>query len=251
MSIIRGLIDVIGFLTIIPVSKASKGNLINTANHMYFFPVVGGFIGFLAGFFAWFLLTILPEVVVGVLTLGFILAFTGFSHIDGLLDFGDGLMVQGPLERKVKAMRDRHVGAGGVTLAFIVALTSAVCISQIPKNLIIQGLISSEVSAKLSMVILAGIGRSAYKGLGMYFVDAMHKHLWGIIKVVTALTISIIIVLLLLGVLGLTIILSAVVVSIILVAVSNRNFNGVTGDVFGAANEISRMISLLIVLMVV
>ena len=251
MSLLKGLIDVTSFLTIIPIRRTTdERTLINTANHMYFFPLLGTLIGFLAGSFAWFLLIFLPKLIVGVLTTGFILIFTGFNHTDGLLDFGDGLMVQGTPKEKIRVMKDSQVGTGGFILALIVILTSILCISYIPKNLIIQGLVASEISAKLSMVILARIGKSACQGLNTYFIDAMHKHLWGV-KISLALGISTIIIVFLLGVIGLIILVSGIVTCFVLAGICNRHFNGITGDVFGATNEISRMISLLTVLLVV
>jgi len=250
LGLLKGLIGGLSFLTIIPVKRVDENILLETANHMYFFPLIGVSIGFLAGGFAWLLLNVFPKTVVGVLTIGFILIFTGFHHTDGLLDFGDGLMAQGTPMEKVRVMKDSKIGTGGVCLTLIVVLTSIFCVSSIPQPIILYGLIVSEVSAKFSMVVLARVGKSAYRGLNTYFIDAMHKRL-GDFKVAIALGISVVIAVFLFGVKGLAVVFSGVVVSLVLAGISKRHFNGVTGDVFGAVNEISRMVSLLTVLLVV
>lgn len=249
MGLFQGLKDVAGFLTVLPV-KTDEESLANTANHMYLFPLLGGFIGLLAGGLAWLLLHFLPPIIVGVLTIGFILIFTGFHHTDGLLDFGDGLMLQGSPEQKIKVMHDNHVGTGAFSLALIVILTSILCISQMPQYLILQSLIISEGSAKFSMVFLAKTGKSAHHGLNTYFINAMRKH-YGLRQIVIATGISLVITTFLLGVWGAIILAAGITASLVILGISNRHFRGVTGDVFGAANDISRMASLLTVLLVV
>jgi adenosylcobinamide-GDP ribazoletransferase len=88
------------FLTIIPVGMDENWTD-EMADSMFLFPLVGAFIGFLAGLLAWVLLKIYDPLIVGFLTLGFLLLITGLHHADGLLDFGDGLMYRGPPEEKI------------------------------------------------------------------------------------------------------------------------------------------------------
>jgi adenosylcobinamide-GDP ribazoletransferase len=47
------------------------------------------------------------------------------------------------------------------------------------------------------------------------------------------------------------VILVAVITGLVMVAIAHRNFNGVTGDVMGATNELSRMVVLIMLLAVV
>ena len=250
MDFLERLRDVAGFLTIIPVKKTDKATLINTADNMYLFPLLGGFIGLLAGGFGWCLLNLLPSIVIGALTIGFILIFSGFHHTDGLLDFGDGLMVQGKPKEKISAMKDNRLGSGGFTLTLIIILLSIFSVSSIPQTILLQSLIVSEVSAKLSMVVLARIGRSAHEGSGKYFVDVLHRQHWQL-RLTAAVGISVILTIFLLGIIGVAVLTSGVVTSFVMLGIANRNFNGITGDIFGATNEISRMAALLTVLMVI
>lgn len=241
--------SLIAFLTIIPVGM-DQDCLTDAANYMYLFPLIGAFIGLLAGVFAWLLLNVLDASIVGMLTLGFILLITGLHHTDGLLDFGDGIMYQGPAEKKIEIMHDQQTGAGGLTLGLMTILTTAFCITQLNRNLIIQSLIVCEASAKLAMVLMAWIGKSAHKGMNTYFVNAMrgqHRN----IRLMIALFVAFGIALPLLSVVGFTAIIAALVTALTIVGISNRHFRGVTGDVFGAGNELARLSSLIAILMVV
>lgn len=245
MKILRGLKSIIAFLTIIPVGK--DNSLEDMANYMPLFPLVGLLIGLFSGILAWSLLNLIPSLIVGVLTLGFILLITGLHHTDGLLDFGDGIMYQGSPEKKIEVMHDKQTGAGGLSFGLIILMATAFSISFLTVDKVIQSLILAEISAKLAMVMIAWTGRSAHKGLGSYCVDAMHgshRILRLIIPLVMCFSIAIILML----VIGFIVTISAMIVSLILVWMANRHFKGVTGDVFGAANEITRMTSLIIIL---
>lgn len=255
MRILKGLKSIVAFLTIIPVGKDSS--LEDMGRYMPLFPLVGLFIGFLSGIFSWFLLNFIPRLISGVLTLGFILLITGLHHTDGLLDFGDGIMYQGPPDKKIEVMHDKQTGAGGLSFGLIILMGTALSISFLTKDNIIQCLILAEVSAKLSMVMIAWAGKSAHKGLGTYCVDAMHSN-YRILRLIISLAICFIIVTIfmlidgfVMLIIGSIVIISSIIVSLILVLISNRHFNGVTGDVFGAANEITRMTSLITILVMI
>lgn len=246
---LKELKNLFAFLTIIPVGM-TKDCLTDAAKYMPLFPIVGVFIGSLAGLFAWLLFKVLPDLIVGMLALGLLLLITGLHHTDGLLDFGDGLMYQGPPEKKIEVMHDQRTGAGGLTLGLITLLTSALCIARLEAEIAIQSLIVSEVSAKLSMVIGAWIGRSAHRGMNTYFVNAMHgQHRKK--RLISALTLSFVIATSLLWITGFIMVISGIITSLITLLISNRHFGGVTGDVLGAMNELTRMASLITILAVV
>jgi len=241
--------NLIAFLTIIPVGMGPNC-LADAANFMYLFPLIGAFIGLLAGIFAWLLLSILDASIVGILTLGAILLITGLHHTDGLLDFGDGLMYQGPPDKKIEIMHDQQTGAGGLALGLLTILTTAFCIAQLSQNFIVQSLITSEASAKFAMVVVARVGKSAAKGINTYFINAMHGQHRNI-RLLAALLIASGIALPLLSVVGFTVVITGLVAALILTTISNRHFQGVTGDVFGAINELTRLASLIAILVVI
>ena len=256
--VVKELKNLLSFLTIFPVTM-DKDMLNDCAKGMWFFPLIGAFIGLLAGLFGWAAGLVLPSVVVGGLVLALLLLITGLHHTDGLLDFGDGVMVHGTAEHKIEVMHDQLTGAGGLTLGIMTILITVLAIGQLQSNvtlvgfripLLFFGIILVELSAKLSMVVMAWAGKSAHAGMNSPFLEAMHGGK-GNLRLLAALVISLAIAVPLLHWAGLFVVIAAVVTSLVMVAVAQKNFNGVTGDVFGATNEITRMVCLIVLLAVV
>lgn len=241
--------NLLSFLTILPVSM-DKDCLTDAAKGMFLFPLIGAFIGLLAGIFAWVTSQFLPSLVVGALALGFLLLITGLHHTDGLLDFGDGVMYHGSAERKIEIMHDQLTGAGGLTLGIMTFLITALSIAELNMDTIIQSLIIVEVSAKLSMVIGAWAGKAVHTGMSSSFIEALHGKK-GNARLIAALALSFGIAVPLLWLPGAVTVLAAVIASLIMVGISHRHFRGVTGDVLGATNELTRMVSLIVLLAVI
>jgi len=208
--------------------------------------------------FGWVANYFLPGIVVGGLVLGLILLISGLHHTDGLLDFGDGIMAHGTSEHKIEVMHDQLTGAGGLTLGIMTILISALAIGQLKNDsvgllnlsLIIGGIIVIELSAKLSMVIMAWAGKSVHEGMNSPFLSFMHGSK-GDLRLIVALLISFAIAFPLLQWAGIITVLAAIVTGLIMTVIAHRNFNGVTGDVFGATNEITRMVCVIVMLAVV
>ena len=224
--------------------------LTDAAKSMFLFPLIGAFIGVLAGLFGWVTSQFLPSLVVGALVLGFLLLITGLHHTDGLLDFGDGVMAHGSPERKIEIMHDQLTGAGGLSLGIMTFLITALSIAELNTSIIIQGLVVVEVSAKLSMVVGAWAGKAVHQGMSSSFLEAMHGKK-GTARLVAALAISFGIALPLLWLEGAITVLVSIIPSLIMVGISHRHFKGVTGDVLGATNELTRMVSLIALLAVI
>lgn len=246
MSILKGLRDCIAFLTTIPVGMS--GDLEDMARHLYLFPLVGAMIGAIAGLCALIFSQFLPKLVAGMLTFCVILILTGLHHMDGLVDFGDGVMAQGTPEEKIRVMHDTQVGVGGSILALLVIVVTALCISELNPYVVFQALVISEVSAKLAMVTSAALGKSARTAMGDPVVRLTRPKHFGV-----AFTVSIAMGYLLSPTLPLqiffsTVIFTGVIAGLVMMALANRHFGGMTGDVFGATNEIGRMASLLLLL---
>jgi adenosylcobinamide-GDP ribazoletransferase len=241
--------NLFSFLTTIPV-RMDEDILADNAKYMFLFPLVGAFVGLLAGLFGWLTSQVFPSLVVGALVLGVLLLITGLHHTDGLLDFGDGVMAHGSPERKIEIMHDQLTGAGGLSLGIMTFLVTAFAIAELNTNIIIQGLVVAEVSAKLSMVVGAWAGKAVHEGMNSSFLEVMHSKT-GTPRLLAALIISFGIALPLLWLAGAVTVLASVLVSLIMVGIAHRHFNGVTGDVLGATNELTRMASLITLLAMV
>jgi adenosylcobinamide-GDP ribazoletransferase len=100
------------------------------------------------------------------------------------------------------------------------------------------------------MVIMAWAGKSVHQGMNSLFLEAMHGSKGNLLLIV-ALVVSFAVALPLLSWAGAFIVVSAVITSFVMVAIAHKHFNGVTGDVFGATNEITRMVCVIVLLAVV
>ena len=115
--------------------------------------------------------------------------------------------------------------------------------------LIFPAIIVVELCAKLSMVVAAWAGKSVHQGMNSAFLEVMHGNK-GNLRLIVALAISFVIALPLLSWAGIFTVLAGVITGLVMVAVAHKHFNGVTGDVFGATNEFSRMVCVVVLLAV-
>jgi adenosylcobinamide-GDP ribazoletransferase len=255
--VVKQLKNLLSFLTVFPVVM-DKDLLTDCAQNMWAFPLIGAFLGLLAGVFGWVALQFLPSIVVGALALALLLWMTGLHHTDGLLDFGDGIMVHGSPERKVEVMHDQLTGAGAIGLTLMTYIVTAFAFEELGRKmfignfavpLIFPALIVVELCAKLSMVVAAWAGKSVHQGMNSAFLEVMQGKK-GNPRLIVALAISFAIALPLLSWAGIFTVLAGVITGLVMVAVAHKHFNGVTGDVFGATNELSRMVCVVVFLAV-
>jgi adenosylcobinamide-GDP ribazoletransferase len=247
--VIKQLKNLLSFLTVFPVSM-DENLLTDCARNMWAFPLIGAFLGLLAGLFGIVAFRFLPAIVAGALVFASLLWMTGLHHTDGLLDFGDGIMAHGTPEHKIDVMHDQLTGAGGLSLAILTMLITALAVGQLNIRLVLPAVVVVELCAKLSMVVAAWAGKSVHQGMNSPFLQAMHGK-GGNIRLVTALAISFVIGIGLLRFAGIFVVLSGIVTGLVMVAVAHKHFKGVTGDVFGATNELTRLISLIVLVAVV
>jgi adenosylcobinamide-GDP ribazoletransferase len=256
--VVKELKNLLSFLTVFPIAM-DKDLLIDCARNMWAFPFIGGFIGLLAGLFGWVGYYFLPGIVVGALVLALLLWMTGLHHMDGLLDLGDGVMAHGTSEHKIEVMHDRFTGAGAIGLVFMTYLVTALAFGELGRNiffgnfavpLVVPALIVVELCAKLSMVVAAWAGKSVHQGMNSPFLEAMHGGK-GNLRLILALVISFAIALPLLRWAGVLTVIAGVITGLVMVAVAHKHFNGVTGDVFGATNELTRLVCVIVLLAVV
>ena len=248
MGILSGLKNSLAFLTIIPVGMDENG-IIKAAEWMPSFPIIGAFIGLSAGVLLWGLRAILPPLVAGMLGLGFIVLLTGAHHVDGLLDFGDAIMVLGSPEEKIRVMRDHQTGTGGLCLGLVVLSTTAFGMAALDPSMIIPSLVLSEASSRFAMVLQAWAGTSTHEGLNTSFLEALHGK-WRSLRLSIAFLLTLAISLVALRMTGIAVMLAGMLVAGVMLVISKRQFGGMTGDVMGATNELVQLASLLVILVI-
>ncbi len=233
-----------GFLTTIPVGITMEG-MEKLMKHVYLFPVTGSVLGILLAVIGLASSALFPPVLASFMIVIAIYYLTGFNHIDGLADFGDGVAAHGTRQKKVAAMRDTAVGTGGFVFCVFAILgifLSLFSIAEADAWLLPFALIVSETGAKQSMVTVAAFGRKIHEGLGAMTVDNTKLS-----DFTTGMVFSGIVSFLLLGVFGIEILIIAQLSAFLVLNTANRHFGGVSGDCLGASNEIGRLVSLLFI----
>jgi len=234
-----------------------KDLLTDCARNMWVFPLIGALLGLLTGLFGLVAFRFLPDIVAGALVFALLLWMTGLHHTDGLLDFGDGIMAHGTPEHKIDVMHDQLTGAGGLSLGILTILISSLAIGGLGMAVgrwsvpfVFPAIIVVEMCAKLSMVVAAWAGKSVHEGMNSPFLEAMHGRA-GNWRLIASLIISFVIGLLFLRLAGIFVVLAAIISALFIVAVAHKHFSGVTGDVFGATNDLTRLVCVVVLLTVV
>ena len=231
--------SVFSFLTIIPTSNSDLNSI---AKNMYLFPLVGIVIGLVIGTLGFGLSLYLEPLIVSLVVVASLAIITGIHHTDGLADFADGLMTKGTKEKKRKAMKDLSVGSAGIFSIVLYAIGVIIALSFSSGMELFKIILLSEVMAKFSMVLMAGLGNSASIGSNSPFIDSMKDKkrllIAGILTIIPLIVIG--------EMNGLIVFASGIIVTMFLVGLSTKSFGGITGDVMGASNELTRLSSLLI-----
>lgn len=227
-----------GWLSTIPVGISMEG-IEALMRHVYIFPLVGLALGAILAAVAYVAGQALPAHLVAMVVIVAIYKLCGINHIDGLADFGDGVIAHGSREKKVQAMKDVSLGTGGAVFMAIILLAVFATVSDLPQKLLPIALLVAEVSAKEAMICFAAFSTSLQKGFGQIMIERT-----GMRQFLIGLAISAILCAAALGPLGLAALFAAQAAAQYMVLVAKRNFGGATGDGIGATNEVARVVAL-------
>lgn len=247
-----------GFLSTIPVGISMEG-IDELMKKIYFYPVVGAVLGLLIGAIAYIGQIIFPGPVLAALIMGFIYYITGFNHLDGVTDIGDGFMAHGSIEKKLKALKDTTLGTGGAAFCMLLLLTLYGSIRAVQEEglgvfgpdlpiLMFASMFIAEVSAKQSMLTIAAFGKpipprekQAYPGLGTMTINGATRK-----NFLIGFIFGAIVCFLPFGWIGLLPYLGACISTLVILNRSYAHFGGLNGDGIGTANEIGRVTALTI-----
>ncbi len=238
---INGFFGLISFSTILPI------NIHTTIEEMAVFswvwPIIGGLIGIIVGAFGFLIVDLfhLPILIGAALIYSFSIWFTGFHHLDGLIDFGDGMMVHGSPEKKISVMRDKRIGTGGIAYLLMVGLITFAAIGSSPLVLIFYILLISEIAAKTGIITCATFSKAFPDGTGRPFIESMDKK-----KLLISLIISLLLGFLIFNTVGIVGVSMGFLSGVIIAFITKKSFIWATGDVLGTSNEVAKMLSLVI-----
>ncbi|MFA5309604.1 MAG: adenosylcobinamide-GDP ribazoletransferase [Dehalococcoidales bacterium] len=231
-------------LTGIPVPLKRELSPAQLGRATVFFPLVGLIIGgILAGLNRVFNL-FLPASAVNALLIAALVILTGAIHLDGLADTCDGMAGHKPVEERWRIMRDSRSGAFGVVGVALVLLVKYVLLSNIPAEKMTAVLLFMPAASRWAMVYSIYAFRYARpEGLGSAYKSATR---WPQFLAATIFTAGLAAAFYpLFQVTGFLIMAGVWLTATGLAFYLKRKFAGLTGDSYGAINEVSELAALL------
>ena len=236
----NGLRSAFGFLTILPVAPREAGGL---ATARGWFPMVGLLLGVVLGavdlllHWGYPLFTDIyrpfPPLLSAVILMVSLIALTRALHLDGFMDCCDALLGGFNRERRLEILRDSHVGAFAVTGVVGLLLIKVAAIMALPPSGRLWTLLLFPCLSRWGMLLLLELFPYARRqGIGVSFQPQGGR--WQLLAGLAIATIS---TLALTGLGGLALLAVATAVALALGAWASKLLGGVTGDVYGAANE--------------
>jgi adenosylcobinamide-GDP ribazoletransferase len=119
---VKYFFEALSFLTVLPMPRKAlpAAEPRSLAKSMFFFPLIGFGIGWTALAFFFLLLRIFPESIACLALLAVPVILTGGLHADGFADFCDGFFGGRTREDILRIMKDSRIGAfGGLGLVFL------------------------------------------------------------------------------------------------------------------------------------
>ncbi len=210
-----------------------------------FFPVVGLLIGLiLVGVNALFKLFLPSEVVNGFLIVTLVV-ISGALHLDGFVDTCDGIAGHKSAKDRWQVMHDSRAGAFGMVGVVLVLLFKYITLNGIPSNLVPAALLLTPLVSRWAMVYaIVAYSYARQEGLGKAFKQSAGRQQ---LVAATIITLALVVLSAWLGgvtyffLAGPVVILAIWVIIILTASYFKRKFTGLTGDTYGAINEIAEV----------
>ena len=142
------------FLTRVPVPRWVGFEPDWLSRSARWFPLVGLFVGAVAGTILWAASAVFPPAVAVGLSIGASVLLTGGFHEDGLADTADALGGAVSGERALEIMKDSRIGTyGALALVIVLGLKAAVLTAMLPA-LAVPALLLAHTASRAAAVVL-------------------------------------------------------------------------------------------------
>ncbi len=232
------LLAAVQFLTRIPVPLIPYAED-TLARSVKFFPLVGLLIGALAALLNLLIAPHLPRLITAVILVIFLVTITGCFHEDALADTFDGFGGGWNRDQILTILKDSRIGSYGgaaLTLSLIarVALLASLPLAEVARYLIAAHALCRWTTLPLSY-FLAPARTEASQGARLAKLTSRSS-------LIAGTGIMLVIVMAALGIHAIAPILLAILMTYVSGVYYNSRIQGVTGDCFGATNQITEVL---------
>ena len=234
----KSFLSALSFLTFIPTLRPASITQRVISNSRAWFPLVGLLMGLALVGIEWGARELFPVYLTAALLLAFMIVITRGLHLDGFMDSCDGLFGGDTPERRREIMRDSHVGAfavvgaAGLLILKYGALVSLLSLNVAGKEWVL--LLFPVLSRWTMVLLLAVFPYSRARGLGTPF----HRGN-AVIATGAAAVMAVAAAILLGGIGGAALLVGVSLLALLLGQGISRMLTGLTGDSYGAVNELS------------
>lgn len=232
----------VAFLTRLPLGRAAGNDPNTLLKAAPFFPLVGAALGLAVGAVAVGLAEVLPALLAGLLAVAVELVLTGALHLDGLADSADGLG-GADRDRSLAIMRDHALGTYGAAALALDLLVKGAALGMLAEADALAAVVAALALSRAAPLPLARLLPYARADEGTGHLLTTHART-GPVCAGMGLAVALALAVYRLDALPLLICAAAVMTAIGLLA--QRRLGGVTGDVMGAAIELSATAALVV-----
>lgn len=241
IKMLQSLAIAFGFLTRLPVKNALAED-VDLGRSLSWFPIVGMALGLVLVGTERLLRGYLSSDLMAVGLVALLAAITGGLHLDGLADvsdaFGGG---RGDRRRMLAIMRDSRIGAHGATVLCLFVIAKVFTVMTVLRHDAVWQLFAFPILARWAVIpLVIFFPYARVEGLGRPF----HRHGRPLhFAVATCLTLALV------AWTGVRVIVpgvSALAVALGMGVWLKRRLGGLTGDVYGAAIELSEIVFLVV-----
>jgi len=234
------------FLTIIRVPGDRAVSEEDLGKSMSLFPVVGLLIGLALAGVRSVLIIALPAFLVDILVIAMLTVVTGALHLDGFADTIDGLAGGRDRERSLTIMRDSRIGSFAVAGLILILMLKAAALTGVPEGIKAPVLVVVPVLGRWSTVQLAAWFDYAGEGhgTGLAFTRFAGKREAAVSTLIAAVIAAGIF-----GLRGVVMFLAVAALTMLVGLFFKGRIGGVTGDIMGAACEVSEVAVLILAIL--
>lgn len=237
-----GFLTALRFLTIIPL-PGRKISPREVGRSLAYFPAVGAIIGLILLGLNWVLGLLLPQALVNILLVVSLAIVSGGLHLDGFVDTCDGMVGHKTVRQRWRVMKDSRAGAFGIIGVCLLLLVKYVSLNSVPADWLVLTLLLMPALSRWAMVYAVfAYPYAKPSGLGKVFKQEASLSVF-LVATVIALAIAVIPAQLF----GLVIMLGVWIIVTAIAFYFKGRFGGLTGDTYGAINEIAEVLVLILV----